>query len=358
VITDAQVASYVRERGVLGRPPEARSEPSIERVPGRNLVYRVAASSGGCIVKQGFGPEGRLSIAAEAAAYRRLAERHDDRLDRYLPRYLGYDADRGALIVELVAGGQSLRNYHVGRRHFSQTLARSLGDALGTLHGLAGTHEVSNDLPDDPPWVFSIHRPDLNMLGHASSANLEMIRWLQRFPELGEHLDRLREEWAATVLLHFDLRWENCVVYGRPGSDRRTRLKLIDLELVQLGDPLWDIGCALSDYLSLWVLSIPMTGETQPDHFARLSRYPIERMQPAIRALWRSYAARRGLDPAVHPRVVDYCAARLIQTAFERNQLTPYLSGAVMCLLQLSLNIFEQRGEATTNLLGLVDGAR
>jgi hypothetical protein len=43
----------------------------------------------------------------------------------------------------------------------------------------------------------------------------------------------------------------------------------------------------------------------------------------------------------------------LIHTAFERTQLTTYLAGTVICMLQLSLNIFEQTADAAAELFGI-----
>ena len=355
VMSASEIEPYLRELGLL---VPSGSDVAVERVARRNLIHTVTWDSGGYIVKQGVGPEGSRSLANEAAVYRRLATHGDSDLGRYFAGFVAYDTERDALTVELVGNAENLRDYHIGVGHFSITLGRALGNALGALHSSSSpTREQPNGFANIPPWILSLHRPDLNMLGHASSANLELIKTVQQVPELGEYLDALRGSWVPTTLIHNDMRWDNCVVHGKRGSRRRTRLKLIDLELAQLGDPLWDVGCALSDYLSLWVTSIPMTGEAPPDHFTRLSRYPLHRMQPAIRALWRAYLRRAELDstratPALHT-ATRYAAARLIHTAFERTQLTTYLAGTVICMLQLSLNIFEQTADAAAELFGL-----
>ncbi len=358
MIASAEIESYLRERGLFDPSEGALADVAVERIARRNLIHKVTWDSDGYIVKQGVGPEGSRSIANEAAAYRRFATHGGADLGRYLAHFVDYDVERDALTVELVGNAENLRDYHINAGHFSITLGRALGNALRVLHSSPpSTPKQPNGFANTPPWILSLHRPDLNMLAHASSANIEMIKTVQQIPELGEHLDALRSSWLPTKLIHNDIRWDNCVVYGKRASGRRTRLKLIDLELVQLGDPLWDVGCALSDYLSLWVTSIPMTGEAPPDHYAQLSRYPLHRMQPAIRAFWQAYVHRTEPDSAQAAHALDtatrYAAARLIQTAFERTQLTTYLAGTVICMLQLSLNIFEQTTGAAGELFGI-----
>jgi hypothetical protein len=80
-------------------------------------------------------------------------------------------------------------------------------------------------------------------------------------------------------------------------------------------------------------------------------------MQPAIRSFWRAYVKRRGTGPGesreLLRRAVRYAAARLIQSALEQMQLRSRLTGNVVCVLQVSLNILQRPEEALTLLLGL-----
>ena len=80
-------------------------------------------------------------------------------------------------------------------------------------------------------------------------------------------------------------------------------------------------------------------------------------MQPAMRSFWQSYVQGMGLDVATSSewllRAVKYGAARLVQTAYEQMQMSIHLTGNVVCLLQLSLNILQRPREAMVHLLGL-----
>ena len=100
-----------------------------------------------------------------------------------------------------------------------------------------------------------------------------------------------------------------------------------------------------------------MTGEEPPDRYLELAQYPLEPMQPAIRAYWRAYARGMELQPqAAHEfltRSMRYAAARLIQTGFEQMQRSAHLTGNQVCLLQLSLNIMRTPQEAIVHLLGI-----
>ena len=359
MLTDDEVVEYLRERALIH--PGAVGTPDVFDVSRRNRHVEVLTGPGaGFFVKQGVGPDRAATVANEADTYRRLAgEAEPNGLDRYLPRYFGYDPLRHVLVLGLVPGSQSLHEYHATRGRFSVTLARALGDALGHVHAMAGPDEKNdrNGQVGRTPWILSLHRPDLGMLQRLSGATIELVKMLQQIPGLCDHLDSLRLEWKATALIHNDVRWDNCLVFAAPNTNRVTRLKLIDWELSGIGDPGWDIGCAFGEYLAFWLTSIPITGDAPADRNLHLSRHPIERMQPAIRSLWESYRLRVGADPAESSlllrRAVRYAAARLVQSAFERTQSSAWITSDVICLLQLSLNILQEPDDAVATLLGI-----
>jgi len=95
---------------------------------------------------------------------------------------------------------------------------------------------------------------------------------------------------------------------------------LVDWELACVGDPCWDIGSVFNDYLSFWLLSVPVTGQELSEESLALARYPLDKMQPAIGAFWAAYIRRMGLDAGTADewlvRSVQFAAARLLQTAF------------------------------------------
>src|SRR5262249_38068356 len=153
-------------------------------------------------------------------------------------------------------------------------------------------------------------------------------------------LEELRQAWQADTLIHADIKWDNWLAWVDPAASRSPRVKLVDWEFAGLGDPCWDLGAVFADYLSVWLFSIPITGETPPEHFLALARYPLAQMHPAMRAFWQAYVRRRDFaaPTAQHTllRAVQYGAARLLHKGFEQLQASPQLLGTTVCLVQLS----------------------
>src|SRR4051812_28240606 len=119
---------------------------------------------------------------------------------------------------------------------------------------------------------------------------------VQQFGDFCQLLDQLHQEWRTETLIHLDIKADNYLVVNQGGKNRKRGLKMVDWEMTSAGDPCWDVGSVFSDYLGFWLLSAPITGDSPPERFMELARYPLQRMQPAIVSFWRSYAAEMAFD--------------------------------------------------------------
>jgi aminoglycoside phosphotransferase (APT) family kinase protein len=265
-----------------------------------------------------------------------------------VPAYHGYDGRNGVLVLELIPNAEDLRTRHLRTGAFPAVLGARLGHALGTLH--AETRAQYAELP--APWVLSLHRPDVSVFRDISAANIQLIKIVQSTEGFGDRLDDLRRDWHATSLIHQDVKWDNCLV----SSDGSDGVRLIDWEVATAGDPAWDVGSALSHYLSFWLFSIPVTGAEPPARFPSLARFRLDAMKEPCRACWEAYADANPDDArgaAFLERSVAYAGGRLVQTAFEASQHAQQLASGAVLHLQLAFNILARPGVAATQLLEL-----
>lgn len=360
MLTQADVLPYLIDRGLLGLESLVDGGIMALDVSRRNRNYKVVSSRGpSYLLKQGISPESAATVAREAALYSHLAASPETAaLWPYLPRCYGYDAERRILILELVQGAADLRHGRGRRRRLSPRVAGAVGAALAAVHGVQGAGAGGSGVPAeriDPAWVLAVHRLDRSALTCMNAASLQMVRMLQRFQAVCELLDALRTDWATESFIHNDVRWDNLLLVSRPQS-RKAEVKIVDWELAGWGDPCWDVGAVFVDYLVLWLSSTPITGEAPLAGFAEHARFPLSAMQPALRAFWRAYVRRRRLGPeaarARLARSVRLCGARLIQSVYEQLQISPLLTGNLVCQLQLSWNLLAGPEEAV-RLLGL-----
>ena len=356
MLSQSEAANYLLNRGLLTAAAIVDGDVKVIDASSRNRNFKVECSPGSSyLLKQGLAPEAVATVAHEAGAYEFLSQKVGVR--RYLPDFYGYDSERKVLVLELIRAGTDLRTYHQAHGRFGVRLADSLGRALGALHRATTFTEKAVPIPERAPFVLSLHRPDSRIFRDLSASSIELIKIIQHAPSLAEGLDTLRSNWTPSALIHQDVKWDNVIVLEPPGSRAATGLKLVDWEGAVNGDPCWDVGSVFSNFLSTWLFSIPVTGQSPPEDFPKLASSPLEKMQPAIRRCWQAYVAESGLDPATARRrllrSVEYAGARLVLTAFEVTQVSMDLNGTVVLHLQLAQNVLDRSAEAAVHLLGL-----
>jgi aminoglycoside phosphotransferase (APT) family kinase protein len=347
MLRQADIVPYLLRHRLVSPRSVVASDLGVFDASSRNRNYRVVSRSGpSYLVKIGTG-DARSTVAREAAIYERLAV---GAMAPYIPRFDRYDPEEDVLVIELV-DGEDLHRHHADGGRFATSTAAALGRALATLHRETWLAEPMQAAW--LPWALSVHRPDLNAIRDLSAGNIELVKIVQRFGDFREELDAIARDWRVACVIHNDVKLDNCIV---PES-RRGSITLVDWELSAEGDPSWDIGSVFSHYLSLWLLSMPITVETPPASWPELAQYPLARMRPALAACWTAYADVLGLVGSdAHDRLrhaIRCAAARLLQTGIEYTQFSLQLTSNAICLLQLSLNVLTRPEDAAQMLLGL-----
>jgi hypothetical protein len=350
MLSHADVPAWLLARGLIG--PDAILDDAlvVRDASSRNRNFRVETANGGYLLKQGLGAEAQATVANEAAVYAQLARVPG--LQAFVPRLYGYEPNDGVLVLELADGAVDLRTHHAAGT-FSASLGSALGTALGGLH--RETRQPAEPTPTVATGALWMHEPPLGILRDISSAGLEVLRIVQTAPAMGDALEGLRRSWRPEALIHGDVKWDNCLV--RDADLPTERLWLVDWESAMRGDPAWDLGSALGQYLSCWLFSIPITGSDPPERFPELAAMPLDTMKPALAGCWLAYRqAIGGSDgdaDARAVRAVSFAGARVLQTAYEAAQMSEQLTSPLILHLQLAHNILLRPDDAATRLLGL-----
>lgn len=352
-LTERALIPYLVERELLGAQDIVEGDVELANTSRRNLSFRVTTKDErGCLVKQGVGAERGATIAREAEFLIAAANAPNSvRWLGHLPAVRDWHSERRILVFSLVPGAHSLAERHARASLWPAGLAWQVGRALRRLHTWSPAIQTVA-LPLDPPRILSIHRPDLPIVDQVSDSGLEVIKIVQDTPELCSAFDDLSLNWQSSRVIHGDVKWDNVVLLPTPGG-RRFRVLLVDWELVQLGDPLWDAASFLCQYLDTWIASMPILAQS-PRSGALSAGIPLERLQPAMRRFWDGYMREMGTEEraVALERVVRYAAARLVQFAIEADQQSALLSATGVVRLQVAHNMVQRPLAAATSLLG------
>lgn len=360
-LTTDNLAHYLLERGLTTRESVVNGGIEISEIPRRNQNFKVRQRDGsGYFLKQvrRWEPEALRTLQAEAQCYQLATEREEFAdLRDIVPCFHSYDPRRAVLVTELL-DAETVTEHHFRNDAFPVAVAEQLGRAFGSYHRKAaanGAPAVNGLFSRRTAWALSLHDMAPQSVQDPSGGIFQMLGMIRQFPQFAESFQELRGEWRTDAVIHSDIKWDNCLLCKE--SDGSPKLKVVDWEMADWGDSCWDIAAIFSAYLSFWVQSLPANGLGNPGALVGQARFPIERMQPAIRSFWSTYRESRGLLPTASSqllrRAVRYAGARNIQTAFETLQLMPQAHSGTVLLLQLSMNVLTKPEEAARELLGL-----
>lgn len=366
ILSADNLVHYLLARGFMTYESVVDGDLMILETTRRNRNFKVIRrDSPGYFVKQvvEWDPQAINTLQREATCYQ-LAQNTPElsALSALFPKCHGYDVARHILVLELIKDGESLGDYYRRTGNFAPSVAEHLARVIGTYHkGDANElqkHSNGSVFPKMVPWILSVHQQQPSWFSSLSGANSQLLQIVARYPDFPERLDALRARWTVRALIHGDMKWENCLLHDFDGIVPR-KVKIVDWELADLGDPLWDVGAVLQSYLCYWIMSLPSIEGTSIEQIITRAPISLERMQPSVQTFWNTYAKvleysrEQSRDALI--RCITYGAARMIQTTYEYMTYAPELNTNALYLLQVSMNVLRDPDEAILQLLGITN---
>jgi aminoglycoside phosphotransferase (APT) family kinase protein len=348
--TANDLVHYLLERGLLTAAQVVDGRLVVAPAARRNNNFSVSGSGASYFVKTIIPGTAQATdtLRQEAALYA-LAAAHAALapLRELLPRFHLYDAQRSLLVIEHLERARTVTETHTQLAAAPEWLGEMTGAALAAIHR-AGAEALPQieaaSFRRQPPWALSLHQivPSFGQTG------VQLQTLLLTYPEFVPALDAMRADWRINTLIHGDMKFDNCLLVERDGAP--PALRIIDWELADAGEDLWDVAGILQNYLFWSAMS------TQSGHGGWTVGMPFERLQPAMRALWTTYCATLGTPEheaaARLERCASYTAARLLQSVMEMLVVSPVMSSHVALLLQTSLNILRDPALMARQIIG------
>ena len=244
--------------------------------------------------------------------------------------YLGYDVDHQALITE----------YNVDHINLEQGLSenRVVDEALllELLQLLQLVHIPFSKLPETPsiyfyprskPWIFEILSYDEYnrfLLPHYTP----ICQAVMGHAAFKIELDKAIDEWQLDTFIHGDIKWTNFLISN---DINKTDIKLIDWEMADIGDPIWDVAGLIQCILKDGILN---RNEAVIDVFnIHQSSDSFELVCYIIKNYFKKSEILNLEEPSVS-KVIRYSMLRLLQSACELNDFDMQLKPITLLVLQ------------------------
>ncbi|MGQ0764236.1 MAG: phosphotransferase family protein [Gemmatimonadota bacterium] len=350
-----EVLALLLRNGMIEASDVVQGLLSIDEAEGRNHNFTVSSRTGRDYFIKQSGANSGLS-RTEAWVYSRVARGDWPPLARFMPRMHSADPENGLLILHRSARAHDVFELEARDERLGlPSIAGLLGSALGSLHGIPLDDETRSQLTDGPPWPLKIHRPGVHSLSEMWSAQMEVLREIQRDGAVAKQLARAANLWHRECLIHGDLKFTNVLV--EVGEDREpAEVTLVDWETAAIGDAAWDLGSLFQSYLwfAVFLVSLEEDNRLVSATIDFGSRLPLFRNE--LSQLWSAYRDARGVlsgTGTLLDRTVVYTGVRLLQTAFELAQGEDRPGRLTSGTLQLGVNILRDPAGAARHLFAL-----
>jgi hypothetical protein len=359
------VIPFLIHRGLVSEEDIVAGAISIEAIPRRNANIRVFTSpTSGLFLKQ----PGALAESSqeetlrdEASFYRQHAS-PEGTLAESVPCLVLYEPALPVLVLELLTAHQTLGAYYRSfvSPQFPIHILRELGGRLGMIHRTLAPYKASHRFYESKPglvlpYVSQAHKPSPTSLTTLSPAGLSVLQVLQSSAAIAAGLDGIGPLWEANTMIHGDIRGDNVLVRAENGAS--VDIRIIDWELVQVGDALWDVSGLLQDLVLYWVGRLPLGGEPDVTEIVAKCPLPWSVMQAAGRALWQGYLAvvERGgtWEQGAAIKLAHFAAARIVHAVLEMTAERAHLSPVAVVLLQISENVFADPARAAREFFAI-----
>lgn len=341
-LTKKNITHYLLDRGFLNGESFISGDYMLSQTMSRNCIFRIEQQkTNGLFVKQLINQDSTNSYLIQKDATSHYLIHESDlykETSSHIPSYHGYDPTHNILVTEYFANTKNIHEVIYQDKALSKSHAEKMASILASFH-FDITKEIKGNTSlqffnKQIPWILNMG--NLNNSDPKEIKNSVVLE-IHKHQELVKKIDKVASQWETYSLIHGDIKWMNFIVM--PNDD----VKLIDWEIADLGDPLWDVAGVFQSYFSSWVLSFNNQSTQQHQKIEGTEFITFDAILPVIKIFWNQYAELQKFSTEENKeklvKTLSYTAVRMIQTAFENNMAQTQILPNSVRILQFCDNV-------------------
>jgi len=355
-LTQKNVHLFLLEKGIIEAKSIVDGDYSIITSQTRNAIFKITRKKEKSLfVKQlnSFDTNNTYVLQKDATSLWLIKnEKEFEELSKYVPNYYGFDPEKQVLITEYLPDSINLEDYsriQSGKWHngILDNLAKILASYHFELQAKLKNSRSISFFPNQIPWVLQIAENPTMRIPSAPGTNYNpVVSAIIENPNFLNVLKGIQNEWIYTTLIHGDIKGMNFLIYGNQNYEK---LKIIDWEIADIGDPLWDVAGIFAGMISNELLYSKKFANSS---FAPVPGIDISDINQAIHSahyFWKKYVdlVSKNLDNKYLSieKIIKYTGARLVQTAIEQNMMMATIQPNAIKMLQASYAILSNQSE-------------
>ncbi|AFZ24510.1 phosphotransferase family protein [Cylindrospermum stagnale PCC 7417] len=299
--------------------------------------------------------------------------------------YLGFTASlnleilhidlKNSILVYNYTNHLTLANHYRKHKSFSISIAKLIGITLATLHHETFTSHNCYDFMNQsieaklryqfPYPRHLLEKPTpTTLVQELPLPGFEFMSLYQRFESLGAAVTDLVANHKHYCLTHNNPRLDNILIpmnleklLSQTEKSDENIMRIINWESCSWGDPAFDLGTAIADYLLLWLNSLIVHPAIELNQSLQLATVPLEVIQPSIIALTRSYISSfpKVLEsyPDLFNQVIRFTGLALIYEIISSLQSFKSFDNRCVCMLQLAKSLLCKPKNSFESVFGI-----
>lgn len=302
-----------------------------------------------------------------------------------LPEGIKFDAANAIQIFRYLESYSDLGDFYDGAERFPTKIPVALGSALAALHQatfrrqdylLELDPESADQGSETPDFRDELENLTPEIFQQISIDGLQFYRLYNRSEELSKAIAQLEHDYEPCCLIHHDLKFRNILLHddwfrwqppsSLPASvhelclpDAQGLVRLIDWEQWAWGDPAFDVGALVAEYLRLWLKSLVLSRDVDLAVALQLAAVPLDSLQPSLAAFMQAYLAQfpgiLAAFPAFPARVLRFAGLGLIGAIQDRLHYRESCGNLDIAMLQVARSLLCNPEAAMVTVFGCRD---
>lgn len=352
-LTPQNVFHYLSRRQLINESEVIKGNFLVQPEETRNNILKIKINQFDSIFIKQMAKDNAANqlIQREINAYQLF--RKDKKfieLEKSVPTLLDFDKENNVLITNLFQNSMSVHDYYMRKKDFSMTLAREQATILSSCHRVNISDVNTTIFPKLLPWVLQLDKYEAHQYFPNKPLSTKIIGIIKENALLQTELLKLSNEWKYSHLIHGDVKWINFLIIEEKGQQSQ---RLIDWELTDVGDPLWDVAGLLQSYIVAWIFGFDNNkkGHHLPE---TMLPFHIHNTQKSASAFLDQYLNLQELTYSQKhkflEKIMRYTAARILQTSIEGVNFNAEIESNNIRCIQLAYNIFKDPMKALGEL--------
>jgi thiamine kinase-like enzyme len=280
-----------------------------------------------------------------------------------------FDRENSMLVFEYLQDYRDLMDFYIKADTFPESIAHQLGTVLSTIHRDTYQRQAYQEAIAQQQshsktsivkiLVNSLENITPEIFGAVPDDGLKFYTLYQRYDSLSQSLAELSNAFAADCLTHNDLKLNNILLHNDWELPESGIVRLIDWERLAWGDPAFDLGTLIGSYLQIWLNSLVVSKSLSIEESLSLAMVPLDRVQPSIAALTRSYLANFPqilIDrPDFVQRAVQFAGLAIIQSILAAIEYQKTLGNSGISQLQVAKSLLCRPVQSMPTVFGTLE---